>query len=179
MLPVEMWKDIPGYEGRYQASSKGRIRSVNSTQSITDSRGRSYKRAHSGAVLRQCAGSNGYLYVGLRKTSSSKNAAFVPVHHLIALAFLGNRPNYTQICHTDGNKKNNTADNLRYDTATENHIDVYRIGGKYGKLSVKDAVDVKNRLRSGESIRSIAERYDVTYQAIHSIAKGVRFQWVK
>ena len=176
---MEEWRDIPGYEGRYQASTEGRIRGLDRVEQVADSRGFSYMRKRRGAVLRQCIGSNGYSYVGLRETVNADNASYIPVHHLIGLTFLGERPKGTQICHQDGNKQNNSAKNLRYDSTTENHIDVYRNGKKYGKLSAEDARDVKDRLKAGEPIRSIANRYGVTYQAIHYIAKGVHFQWLE
>ena len=176
---MERWKDIPGYEGRYQASNEGRIRSLDRYECVTDSRGFSYKRKQRGVVLRQCIGSNGYAYVGLRRTAKDNNAHFLPVHHLVMWAFSGTRPKGAQICHRDGDKRNNFIENLRYDSVTENHIDVYRAGKKYGKLTTEAARDVKDRLKGGETIRAIAESYNVTYQAIHYIAKEKHFQWLE
>lgn len=176
---AEIWKDIPGYEGRYQASTEGRIRSVDATQEITPKDGRStFTRLKKGQVLSTCQGSNGYSYVGLRKTQNAKNAQFQPVHHLIALTFLGKRPKGKVVCHSDGDKENNRLGNLRYDTATENHLDIYRIGGKCGKLSTEQAKDVKNRLARGESKNSIAKCYGISRTAVRYIAKGEHFGWL-
>ena len=175
----EVWKDIPGYEGRYQASSEGRIRSVPRFERCVPKDGKQpYTRFHSGQVLSTCLGSNGYDYVGLRKQAASNNSKYEPVFHLVAITFLGPRPDGAVICHTDGNKQNNSVINLRYDSESENRIDVYRCGGKYGKLSTDQARDVKRRLARGESKRSIAQMYGVSRTAIRYIAKGEHFGWL-
>jgi hypothetical protein len=175
---AEIWKDIPGYEGRYQASTEGRIRGADRVQIVRDKNGRSYRRNVKGQVLSTCPGSNGYPYVGLRKSQNAKNAQFQPVHHLIALTFLGKRPKGKVVCHSDGDKENNRLGNLRYDTGTENHLDIYRIGGKCGKLSTEQAKDVKNRLARGESKSSIGRAFGVSKTAIYYIAKGEHFGWL-
>jgi hypothetical protein len=176
---AEIWKDIPGYEGRYQASTEGRIRSVDHVEHCTPRNGkRPYSRFRKGQVLSTCRGSNGYPCVGLRKTQDAENATFCLVFHLVALTFLGPRPEGTVICHSDGNKFNNVLTNLRYDTGTENHLDLYRQGGKYGKLSTEQARDVKRRLSRGESKNSIAKRYGISRTAVRYIAKGEHFGWL-
>lgn len=175
---AEIWKDIPGYEGRYQASTEGRIRGANRVQIVCDKNGRSYRRNVKGRVLSTCPGSNGYPYVGLRETQNAKNARFQPVHHLIALTFLGKRPKGKVVCHSDGDRENNRLGNLRYDTQMENHLDIYRIGGKCGKLSTEQAKDVKNRLARGESKNSIAKCYGISRTAVRYIAKGEHFGWL-
>lgn len=176
---AEIWKDIPGYEGRYQASTEGRIRGVDRRQTITDSRGRTYTRDINGVVLRPCIGTNGYEYVGLRKTDKSENATFEAVHIMVASAFLGSRPRGLYICHKDGNKSNNAVDNLRYDPGHENMLDIYRCGGKCAKLSVDDVRKIRGGLEAGESRRSLANQFGVSYQSIYNIEKGVRFSWVE
>ena len=160
-MTEEIWKDIPGYEGRYQASTAGRIRGL-----------------ISGKLLHPCIGSNGYYYVGLRKSAKSKNAKYKPVHHLIALTFLGDRPDRAVICHWDGNRLNNSLQNLRYGSERDNRLDTYRYGGKYGKLTPDQAKKIKARLAAGETQTQIAKDYGVTQAAIWYIAKGVRFSWL-
>lgn len=176
---MEEWKDIPGYEGKYQASTDGRIRGVDRVQTITDTRGRTYQRTVKGVVLKDCPGTNGYRYVGLRRTNKSDNATFEAVHIMVAATFLGKRPQGLYVCHKDGDKTNNAVENLRYDTGRENMLDIYRCGGKCAKLSVDDVREIKERLETGESRRSIANRFGVSYQSIYNIEKGVRFSWVE
>lgn len=175
---AEIWKDIPGYEGRYQASTEGRIRGVDREQTSTDKNGRSARRFIKGRVLSTCPGSNGYPYVGLRKTQDAGNATFCPVPHLVARTFIGPRPEGLVICHADGNKNNNRLDNLRYDTQTENNLDKYRIGGKCGKLSIDQVKDIKQRLARGESKSSIGRAFGVSKTAIYYIAEGKHFGWL-
>ena len=176
---MDEWRDIPGYEGRYQASTEGRIRGCDREYVVTPKDGKKpYTKVHRGRILQDCIGSNGYLYVGLRKTQLSKNADFLPVHHLIAETFLGERPAGLQICHGDGHKTNNRVDNLRYDTTSENHVDVYRCGGTYGKLTVAQVQNIKERLKNGETQSSIARIFGISQTAVYYIDKGVHFGWV-
>lgn len=173
------WKDIPGYDGRYQASTDGQIRGCDRTYTVTPADGKkAYTRVHKGKVLRPCVGSNGYFYVGLRKKTSSDNATYLPVHHLIAITFLGARPDGAYICHKNGDKKDCRVDNLRYDTPRENHLDVYRCGGTYGKLSPDQVRVIKARLKAGEQQTAIAKDYGVSQTAIYYIDKGVHFGWL-
>lgn len=175
---AEIWKDIPGYEGRYQASTEGRIRGIDRQQAVVYKDGRSENRLLKGRVLSTCPGSNGYPYVGLRKARDADNATFCPVPHLVALTFMGPRPDGLVICHADGNKNNNRLENLRYDTQTENLLDIYRIGGKCGKLSIEQVKDIKQRLARGESKSSIGRAFGVSKTAIYYIAKGEHFGWL-
>jgi hypothetical protein len=173
------WKDIPGYEGRYQASTDGQIRSRAWVEHIEPRNGKAaYDRQHKSKLLHPCVGSNGYNYVGLRESAKSKNAKYTPVHHLIALTFLGDRPDGAVICHWDGDKHNNKLDNLRYGTYRDNSLDTYRQGGRYGKLTPEQAKAIKIRLAKGDTQTQIAKDYDVTPAAIWYIAKGVRFSWL-
>lgn len=175
----EIWKDIPGYEGRYQASTEGQIRGVDRTMKISPKDGKAaYMRIVKGRVLRTCPGSNGYPYVGLREMQMADKAVWCPVPHLVALTFMGPRPNGTVICHADADKNNNRLDNLRYDTQTENNLDKYRIGGKCGKLSIEQVKDIKRRLTRGESKSSIGRAFGVSKTAIYYIAKEEHFGWL-
>lgn len=114
---IEIWKDIPNYEGLYQASNFGRIKSL-IKHNGTDER-----------ILKQCLCSKGYLYVGLSKNNSSRT---IKVHVLIAMAFKGHRPDGTHrvvVDHKDNNKLNNRADNLNLISNREN-ASKDRKGGK-------------------------------------------------
>jgi len=105
----EIWKDIPDYEGSYQASTHGRVRSLDSK----DSMGRKFK----GLVLRPSFDKYKKARITLYKNR-------VPFYYtraaLILLTFLSPRPNSLQICHKDGNASNDRLSNLRYDTRKNN-----------------------------------------------------------
>lgn len=96
-----VWKDIPGYEGLYQASTDGRIRSTFR-----------YKK-----VLKPNKQKNGYYSVQLFKNKIGKR---ILLHRLIALTFIENPYNKAQVNHKDENKQNNCVDNLEWTTAKEN-----------------------------------------------------------
>jgi len=108
----EEWRPIPGWEGLYEASSLGRVRSLDRI----DAKGARRK----GRVLRPGRAGYGYEFYCL-----SLNGAYSYHlgHALIALAFLGPRPDGMQIAHGDGSKTNNAVQNLRYATPTENQLD--------------------------------------------------------
>ena len=103
----EEWRDIAGYEGAYQVSSLGRVRSLPGWHRG----GRVLKLGLSGRV------GNQYYNVVLhgRYTKS--------VHVLVAEAFIGPRPPKTDVCHNNGNRLDNRVENLRYGTRAENMAD--------------------------------------------------------
>ena len=140
---MELWKDIPGYEGRYQVSDRGRVKSV-----CRKVKCRNGYRTVPKRVLRP-AGSkkNKHLYVVLGHKQPGSL-----VHYLVAITFLGSRPNGADICHINGIHIDNRAENLRYDTRTENILDVYRAGKRWRKLSSEDASDIKMALADRKSV---------------------------
>ena len=117
----ELWQPIPGYEGIYEASDAGRIRSVDRIIKSPAGHGEiSYRRT--GLVLSQSArkqkGPNyGRKFVNLRKEGKSHPTL---VHHLVAFTFIGPRPEGLEIDHVNGDRTDNRADNLEYVTHEEN-----------------------------------------------------------
>ena len=102
----EEWRDIVGYNGMYQVSNKGRIRSFK------------YRNTKETYVLKQMINKKGYLIVGLSKNGKRKT---VIVHRIVAQAFIPNPNKYPQINHKDENKTNNNIDNLEWCTNSYNH----------------------------------------------------------
>lgn len=96
---MEIWKDIDGFEGKYQVSSWGRVRNK------------------SGIIVHATLNKKGYLRVWLYK----KGKYLKPrVHRLVATAFIPNPYNLPQVNHKDGNKQNNSYTNLEWVTNRQN-----------------------------------------------------------
>ena len=117
----EEWRDIPGYEGMYQVSNLGQVRSIGRTVTRSDGQVHRYK----GNILRTPLNQRGYQVVNL---CIHGKCQIRTVHSLIAETFIGTRPEGMEVCHSDGNKTNNRVDNLRYGTSSENKLDNVRHG---------------------------------------------------
>ena len=102
---VEMWKDISGYEGLYQVSDRGRVRSL-----IADE----HYRAR---ILKPSENGVGYLFVNLWKDKKGKAHR---IHRLVAEHFIPNYDQFPQVNHKDENKRNNNVENLEWCTARYN-----------------------------------------------------------
>lgn len=116
----EIWKPISGYEGFYEISSKGRVRSLD--REIIFRNGN--KRKYIGKILRQKY-HNGYAMVNLNK---NKECETVYIHQLVAKHFIGERPKNLVVNHKDGIKTNNNVENLEYITSSENNMHANNLG---------------------------------------------------
>lgn len=116
---MEVWRDIPTWEGSYQVSNEGRVRSV--TRVIPASRG-SGTRTMQGKVLAATVRKNGYPMVDLTAPGGRRESRYV--HHLVLLVFVGPRPaDCPEIRHRNGVKTDCTLTNLVYGTRVENAED--------------------------------------------------------
>ena len=172
----EMWRDIPGYEGKYQASNLGQIKSLSrKVRGINHYTGKAFLRTVPERILRPgtyCK--SGHISVVLGHGTQGK-----PVHQLVMLAFVGPPPRRCEVLHADGNPKNNALSNLRYGSRTDNILDVYRQGGKWRKLSVADVEEIKFGLWCGYRLSELAVLYGVSVSTISCIKTGRTFRWVK
>ena len=170
---MEEWRDIPGYEGRYQASSEGRIRSLDRYVRVV-SHGVEAKRLVRGQILRPGKHKDGHVSVVLGHGTPGRL-----VHQLVALTFLGPRPKGMEVCHNDGNPLNNAVSNLRYDTRRENILDKYRQGGAYKKLTVEDVRKIRQMLGEGQTGKSIAKVFGVNETSISCVKRRKTFAWLE
>jgi hypothetical protein len=174
--PLEVWRAIPGFDG-YEASSRGRIRSIDRSILIRSPNGTEYRRPVRGRVLVPWrAGSHRrYWYVDLGG-----------VHRLCALAFCGRPPSEKhEAAHQNGDSLDNTATNLRWATRLENEYDKLEHGTYFTRAGLKGEAHHKAKLTAVDiaTIRSewrgergqlgiIAQRYGVNRSTISRVCKG-------
>ena len=113
LVPNEVWREIPGYDGDYFASDKGRILSLC----------RNEPRILKPFICSNEGNRTGYYYVEIRGQKQR-------VHRLVALAFLENPEDKPVVHHIDGNPLNNTLENLAYATYAENAQDYQKMKKK-------------------------------------------------
>ena len=174
---MEIWKSIENYNGFYEVSNMGRIRSVNRTVYFKNGKG---KRDYIGKILR-VRYRNGYAIVNLNKNKECKT---FQVHQLVARHFIPNPNGYPIINHKDGIKSNNKVENLewcdyKYNNhhAIENHLTEINIEGilqsnKEHRISVVCVKDLKI-LHFSDCSRSMAR-----WLIDEKIIKGISFNTV-
>lgn len=123
---MEEWRPITGYEGLYEVSNFGRVRSLN--RQFIRSDGRLHNEP--GRILRGCITTRGYLCVNL--CDNNHKVTTHKVHRLVAYMFIPNPNNYPHVNHKDEDKLNNNYENLEW--CTELYNDNY--GSRNQKLSV-------------------------------------------
>lgn len=111
---MEIWKDIPGHEGRYQVSDLGNVRSVDHRVRLVTRQAGETTRRVPGKLLRPGPSRSGHLSVAIGKGNSRM------VHQLVMLAFVGPCPARHEVLHLNHNPADNRLVNLRYGTRSEN-----------------------------------------------------------
>lgn len=127
--PGERWLPVPGYEGLYEVSDHGRIRSLDKVIEKTSKNGVKYRHHARGRMMHQVPAPFGHLYTRLHKDGQGRTFF---VHRLVLMAFVGPRPEGTECCHNDGVATNNRLENLRWDTAKSNAADRTKHGVQAG-----------------------------------------------
>lgn len=172
----EVWKDIQGYERFYQVSNLGRVKSLDKTTIFNYKDGRTETRLVKGRILKPLVNSSNRLQVSLSLNGKQK---LFQIHVLVALAFIGSKPEGQIVRHLDDNPQNNKADNLAYGTIKDNMIDAYKNGINHQKLSVDDVLEIKKLLGIGTKQTVIAFLFGVSDDAVSRIKRGKRFNWIK
>lgn len=134
---MEIWKDIKGYEGLYQVSNKGRVKSLK------------YNKTKKEKVLKSSTNNAGYLSVELWKYGERKKCY---IHRLVATAFIDNQENNLEINHKDENPENNSIENLEWCNRKYNN----NYGTHNQKVSEALRVPIDMLTREGELIKQFA-----------------------
>lgn len=136
LLPKQIWKDIEGFEGLYQVSNTGRVRSLN------------YLHTGKTKVMKQNTDKDGYRNITLKNNNKCKTYF---IHRLVALAFIPNPLNLPQVNHIDENKTNNAVWNLEWCTQE------YNIN--YGTRNKRISEARKGRQFTKETKRKMSENH--------------------
>lgn len=171
-MTEEIHKPIPGWP-EYTCSNKGTITRVSSAYGTRP-----------GKVLKWLVmRGNGYAKVSLCRNAKRKEYL---VHRLVAMTFIQeNIPPKMDVCHYDGNKLNNSLENLRVDTRWGNSQDQIRLGRtprgeKCGSnVHTEEKVrSIKAAVESGRSQSEVAREFGVRSQYVHNIMKGYIWGWL-
>lgn len=165
---MEEWRPVVGWEGIYEVSCLGRIRRIVSGHST-----------YSGRILNVSSYAHGYPFIRLRYMGRTTK---VPLHKLVAEAFLGPRPPKHEVNHKDGDKANAKANNLEYVTGSENNLHAYRFLSRkpspsYGatngssKLTAIQVAEIRASYDAGNTQTVIAKQYGVSQRTISLIVR--------
>jgi hypothetical protein len=162
----ETWRPVVGWEGFYEVSDLGRVRSL----PRLDRKGRRVR----GQFLKATKHPNGYMRVALYGHHPKGKTRYV--HSIVAAAFLGPRPPGEEIKHGPSGKTDNRPSNLSYGPHIENCEERARDGAGHAKLNRAKAAMIRARVAAGESRALVASDYDVTESTIGRIVTGVRWR---
>lgn len=172
-LDTASWLDIPGWEGLYQASSDGQIKSLERVVLYQKRAPRTFPSK----ILAQTVNPGGYKMVSLSR-NGVRSVCYV--HRLVALAFYGYPLDGQEVCHNNGDRLDNRFSNLRWDTRSGNFSDklihgTSNRGQNHGnaKLTEEQALAV---LRSTETHAEIARRYDISTSSVYLIKRGTNWK---
>lgn len=163
MFKKEIWKDIVGFEGLYQISNYGNIKSF-----VKNNKGKPMKQR----ILRN------YMSIGL--TKNKKQYTFF-VHRLVAETFIPNPNNFPCVNHIDGDKLNNSINNLEWVTYSENSKhSIYILDNKkppkhkgennhFSKHNEKEIEELRKKRKMGYTLKQLANEYNYTIGHICNI----------
>lgn len=113
----EIWKDVVDFEGCYQISNIGRLRSMDRIV------GKKSPRFQKGVIIKLCTAKSGYQYLDLHRDNLDFGTN---IHRLVAMAFIPNPKNKPQVNHKNGIRDDNRVENLEWATLSENHLHAYK-----------------------------------------------------
>ena len=157
---TEEWRPVVGYEGQYEVSSFGRVRSVPKQR-----------------LLKPYIGDSGHAYTQLGGRGQRRRF----IHRLVYAAFNGSIPEGKVVRHLDGNPQNNTPGNLAIGTQVDNIRDCYSYGGKAGsgKLYREQVLEIRDLCAKGIPQAEIAQQFGISQQSVSNINTRRTFSYIK
>lgn len=167
---MEIWKEIPDFDGWYDVSSFGKIRSW---------RNGKYGKRSTPRIMKTPPDVDGYERVNLKK--DEKPHTFL-VHALVLTAFISHRPKGMESCHNNGDRRNNHPYNLRWDTHKNNLLDTLKHGNTTkgersgnAKLKSKDVLKIRSLSEKGFSRAELGRSFNVPASHISNIVHRKRW----
>lgn len=155
----EIWKEIEGYNGFYQVSNLGNVKSVG---------GQIGSAIRKPRVLKQSLTADGYPKVRLQRDGKDKT---VTVHRLVAMHFVPNPNNEETVNHIDGNKTNNVYSNLEWTNRSGQMIHAYKLNLKTSRVGSSNS----NAKLTPDEVRYIRAKYKKNDREFGSSALGRKF----
>ena len=159
---MEIWKHINGYEGLYEISNKGRVRNAE------------------GRILKARTQNKGYFYVTLH--SNHKERKFT-IHRLIAEAFIPKINGFNQVNHINGNKKDNSVENLEwcnqrlnYNHGMQKFLYSHNENHYFAKLTNEQVKTIPTLFKIGFTRTTISRILNVNVSSIEAIEKGMSYR---
>ena len=161
---MEMWKPVFGWEGIYEVSDQGRVRSL-----PRETKGGWIKsKRHTGKIIASFVRQE-RRFINL---FDGDKRATCTIHRLVLEAFVGPRPSGMECRHLDGNPANNRLDNLAWGTKFENDMDMFRHGTRRRPPLTNDEINIiRFSLRKQQDL---ADEYNVTQSFVSRVRAGER-----
>ena len=184
----EEWRAVVGYEGLYEVSDMGRVRSLDRILPIRKTRwGGTAMRLHHGRMMRSYPKSNGYLKCTINDSDGAEHTCYV--HRLVIAAFDGvpEASERLEVNHRNGDKTDNRRCNLEYVTSSENKLhaqeiglrDVRGEGNPQAKLTADQVRDIRRRFaRGGITKTALANEHAVCGATISNCLSGRSWGWL-
>lgn len=160
---TEEWRPIAGWEGLYQISSHGRIRSL--ARTVTTKNG---QRKPVRERIMKPYHRDRYAKVLLSRDGEQTDAL---MHVLVAEAFLGPKPDGLEVNHKNRDTHDNRVANLEYITHAENLQHAHRSGHPIAKLTPDDVRAIRRRYAKGERIAHLAREHGVRWETINNVLR--------
>ncbi len=179
MVTKEAWKEALYWEGLYEVSDMGRVRTI---PRWVKSKG-SGKKLLPALIRKPQLNRYGYPVVCL---NGKEKPVLKSIHRMVIEAFIGTIPDGKQVNHKDGNKENNHLDNLEICTLSQNQLHRHRVLGQNNgenhpgsKLKESDVHRIRRMVADGMADQEIADAHLVNRSTISHVRRGKTWGWLK
>ena len=171
---TEQWRTIPGYEGKYEVSDAGRIRSLRN-------RGPNWDIARPEPLMRVLSKNKKSGYIDVSLCDQNAHMKRVLVHRLVLIAFVGPCPPGHQASHLNGERTDNRLENLAWELVPANNLRKHEHGTMVGTkshaiLTRDEVIVIRERFAAGERGMDLAKEYGLSRPTISDIVHGTTWR---